>query len=398
MEQFICEFCEKFFPADPFNTFCPECREPLLVFYPSKKKKIDIRDPHPLKKFRDFLPFESFDSKIDLGEGNTPLTPCRNISKTLSLPQLFAKNEMLNPTGSFKDRGTRTALQKALDMKISRIGTVSTGNMAVSTAAYGARAGLATHVLIKSDVSREKLISAGIHGARLLQVEADYGDLFRMSFKSGKKHSIYFMNSVDPYRIEGYKITGFEIYGELKATRPVYIFVPVSSGGHLIGLIKAYRELHENVPVPHFPVFVGIQAQGCSPLAKAFDEKARLVKPIPKVQTVAQSITNPDPPGGNLALKWIRGHHGALLSVPDQAILEAQETLASQEGLFTLPAGATALAGIIQWRKQHPFPKDARLVMVLTGTGLKNVKAVDSSRLNLQSCTLEDLDHSLEVN
>ncbi len=389
MEQFICAFCKKLFPADPFNTFCADCREPLLVCYPSKKKKMDIRD---------FLPFDSFDSKIDLGEGNTPLTPCLNISKTFNLPPLFAKNEMLNPTGSFKDRGTRTAVQKALDMEISRIGTVSTGNMAVSTAAYGARAGLTTHVLIKSDVSREKLISAGIHGARLLQVESHYGDLFRMSFKSGKKHGIYFMNSVDPYRIEGYKITGFEIFEELKARRPLYIFVPVSSGGHLIGLIKAYRELNENVPVPHFPVFVGVQAQGSAPLAKAFDEKACRVKPILKVQTVAQSITNPDPPGGNLALKWIRDHHGAVLSVPDRAILEAQEMLASQEGLFTLPAGATALAGIIQWRKQYPFPKDARLVMVLTGTGLKNVKAVDYSLLNFQSCPLEDLDQALKIN
>ncbi len=395
MERFICEFCKKLLPPDPFNTFCPDCGEPLLVHRRQKKRKINSDDHHPLQRYVDFLPFSSFNPRLDMGEGNTPLIPCLNLSKALNLPRLFAKNEMINPTGSFKDRGTRISVQKAVRMEISRIGTVSTGNMAVSTAAYGARAGLETNVLIKSDVSREKLISAGLHGARLLQVKGHYGDLFRKSFKSGIKHGIYFMNSVDPYRIEGYKITGFEIYDELKANRPLYVFIPVSSGGHLIGLIKAYRELQGNVPLPHFPVFIGVQAQGSSPLAKAYREKSSRVKPIRKVQTVAQSITNPDPPGGNLALKWIRDHHGAVISVSDRSILEAQGRLASQEGLFALPAAAAALAGVIQWRKRNPFPKHARLVVVLTGTGLKNIKAIDSSHLDLQSCSLEELDQAL---
>jgi threonine synthase len=395
MEKFYCAFCNRFFPADPFQTFCPNCKEPLLIHLSPKTKHIGPQHHPPLKKFLDFLPFQNIDPRLDMGEGNTPLTPCSKLSESLGLPTTFLKDETLNPTGSFKDRGSRLSVQKAMTLGFSRIGTVSTGNMAASTAAYGARAGLETNVLIKMDVSPEKLISAGVHGARLFQVNGDYGDLFWRSLKAGEKNSIYFMNSVDPYRIEGYKITGFEIFEKLESEKPLYIFVPVSSGGHMIGLIKAYRELRELSYVKKFPVFVGIQAQGCSPLARAFIKNTFSVNRIRHAQTIAQSISNPDPPGGNLALKWIREHHGSILAVSDNAILKAQRILAREEGRFMLPASASALAGVIQWNSQKAFPEDARVVMVMTGTGLKSIKSIDSSNLNLQQCSLDELDKVL---
>ena len=166
MDRVACLFCRKDFPHDPFSPFCPDCAEPLVL---APRRPINARafhhdGAHPLEKWRDFLPLDSFAPGMSLGEGNTPLVHLKTIGRRLGLPSVFAKNEAQNPTGSFKDRGTAVAIQKAVSLGFRRIGTVSTGNMAASTAAYGARAGLATVVLLKEGTSVASLRATGIFG------------------------------------------------------------------------------------------------------------------------------------------------------------------------------------------------------------------------------------------
>ena len=148
----------------------------------------------------------------------------RKIGRKLGLPPLWAKVEGLNPSFSFKDRGTAVAIQKAVSLGVKKIGTVSTGNMAASTAAYGARAGLETFVLLKEGTSVSSLLSARIYGPRLIAVKGDYGELLRMSFSLGQKTGIYFMNSIKPFTGEGYKLTGFEVFAQLENQAPGFVF------------------------------------------------------------------------------------------------------------------------------------------------------------------------------
>lgn len=396
MEYFECIFCQKKYPLDLFNPFCPQCKEPLLYHYPQKKRAFDPEKDWPLEKFLDFLPLSKANQNLSLGEGNTPLIKLNHLSQKFRLPPIFAKNEALNPTSSFKDRGTAVAVQKAVSMGIKKIGTVSTGNMASSTAAYGAKTGLKTFVLVKEDISFEKLLSISVHNPVLVKVKGDYGRLFYESFNIGRKHNIYFINSVDPLRIEGYKATSFEIFLQLNSRCPSYIFVPVSSGGHLIGLMRAFSDLQKQGLIQRLPRFIGIQAQGCSPIARAFELGKSKVARIEKAKTVAHAISNPDPPGGNAALKMIQENRGMVFEVTDEEILNVQRILAELEGIFCSPASATTLAGVLKFSEKIKFTKNDQIVMVITGSGLKALKTLDLSKMNIYHSSLSNLEEKME--
>jgi threonine synthase len=308
---------------------------------------------------------------------------------------MYVKDESLNPTGSFKDRGTAVAIQKIVSMKIDKIGTVSTGNMATSTAAYGAKADRKTFVFIKEDISNEKLLSCGIYGPVMIKVAGDYGELTRRSLDLGRKHGICFMNAVDPFRIEGYKVEGLEIFLQLGDQVPDYIFCPVSSGGHLIGIVRAFSQLKQQSMIERMPVFIGVQAEGCSPVAQAFLSGTNKVARIDKANTIAQAITNPDPPGGNMILNMVRENNGSILAVTDTEILAAQKMLAEKEGIFCLPASATTLAGFLQMSEKNVFKDTDKVVLVISGSGMKNLKVLDSSSMKFFHSDLSGLEDTL---
>jgi threonine synthase len=393
MEAFVCLFCQKTFPVDPFHTFCPECREPLLYNWPQTEKKFRLSKDHPLDIVLDFLPLDHVNQDLSLGEGHTPLIRLKNVEKKFRLPSLFAKNETVNPTFSFKDRGTSVAIQKAVTFDIKKIGTVSTGNMAASTAAYGAKAGLPTLVLVKEDTPQEKLLSIGMHGANIVKVEGDYGELFRKSLRLGPQVRTYFMNSVDPFRIEGYKVTAFEIFLQLNHGSPDYIFVPVSAGGHLVGIIRAFQELKQQGFMQKYPCFIGIQAKGCAPIVRAFQSGRTKVDRITKADTIAHAISNPDPPAGNLLFRLIKETGGFLLSVSDEKILAAQRLLAELEGLYVQPASATTLGGLIEFARHNKLEPTSKSVLILTGSGLRTPKTTALSASPILQSTLGDLEN-----
>jgi len=397
MENLECIFCQKKYPLDIFNPFCPECQEPLLCPSPSKKRKFFLEKASPLEKFLDFLPLSKIDPNLSLGEGNTPLLKLNRLRENFNFPPVFIKNETVNPIACFKDRGTAVAVQKAVSLGIKKIGTVSTGNMASSTAAYGAKAGLETFVLLKDDISTDKLLMTSMFSPVLVKVEGDYGELFYKSFSLGRKHNIYFMNSVDPFRIEGYKVTSFEIFLQLESRIPQYIFAPVSSGGHLIGLMLAFLDLKKEGFMQRLPTFVGVQAHGCSPIAQAYASGKSEVKRIKKGETIAHSISNPDPPGGNILLKLIQENNGIILDVSDKEILKAQEMLSEYEGIYCEPASATTLAGLLKLSGKEKLQANDKIVLVVTGSGLKAMDALEPSRINVREASLSGLEKTFST-
>ncbi|MBP1766031.1 MAG: threonine synthase [Candidatus Aminicenantes bacterium] len=397
MDRLECLFCAGKFPLNVFAAFCPRCHEPMVVSSTPRKKAFALDRKLSLEKYQSFLPLARVDSALSLGEGDTPLIPLERIRQKHHLPPVYAKNETVNPTQSFKDRGTAVAVQKAVALGIRTIGTLSTGNMAGSTAAYGAKAGLKTVVLLKEDTPEDKIRAAGVFGPVLIKVRGDYGELFARSLEIGGKHGIYFMNSIDPLRIEGYKVTGFEIFHQLAGRIPRYIFVPASSGGHLIGLMRAFLDLKEERLSADVPIFVGVQAKGCSPIARAYAAGKDRVTRFRRAETIAHAISNPAPPGGNLTLKLVRENRGLVMAVTDPEILTAQRELAELEGIFADPASATVLAALIRLsRRQRLSPKD-EVVLVITGSGLKSMETTKSLDIPVHKTSVSRLEQALQT-
>ena len=398
MDGFECLGCGSVPARDPHSPFCPGCGEPLFVALPERSAKRSIRESRglALERFADFLPLAGCDPSLSLGEGSTPLVRLAGIGTALGLPSLHAKNEAQNPTSSFKDRGTAVAVQKAVSLGVRRIGTVSTGNMAASTAAYGARAGLPTFVLLKEGTPPAALRAAGIYGPRLVAVAGDYGALFRASLEIGRRLGIAFMNSIDPYRMEGYKVTSFEIFLQLGRRAPRTVVVPLSSGGHLLGLMRGFADLEREGLTRSFPLFVGVQAEGCAPLVRAFEAGRSAFERLDGARTIAHAIANPDPPAGNAVLRAVRERGGLLLAVPDGEMLEAQRELAAREGLFCQPESAATLAALKRLVASGRIGGgEGDDVLVLTGSGLKAPGAIGPATVAVHGVALDGLEAAL---
>jgi len=358
-------------------------------------KTIFWEKSNPLERFLDFLPLSDIQPSLCLSQLETPLIPLQRLKEKYSLPHVYVKNETANPTGSFKDRGTVVAVQNCLQAGTTKIGTVSTGNMAASTAAFGARAGLKTFVLVKEDTATEKILSTLIFNPALIRVSGDYGRLFYASLEAGKKLNIRFMNSVDPYRIEGYKVTGFEVFEQLRPHLPRLVIVPVSSGGHILGLMKAFVDLREQGLIESIPKFIGVQAEGCSPIAQAFNAGKEKVERIERANTIAHAISNPAPPAGNLLMKFLREFGGEMMTVDDGEILEAQNELAKYEGIFCQPASATTVAALLKMHRKASLNGDDRIVLIVTGTGLKSLPKEGPSSAKMYQTDVDHLEQML---
>ncbi len=394
MDTFECPTCGGRFPADVFAAFCPDCRDPMFVAPDGRPRRVREDEAEPLRAFRDFLPLDDIRPALSLGEGRTPLLRLDRLAGGLGLPRLFAKNEAQNPTGSFKDRGTAVAVQKAVELGFRRIGTVSTGNMAASTAAYGARAGLETIVLLKEGTSGASLRAAAVFGPRLFAVRGDYPRLFFESLRIGRAANAWFMNSIDPYRVEGYKLTAYEIARALRATPPTHVVVPVSAGGHVIGLMRGFDDFVRAGLLERYPTIVGVQAEGCGPVARAFAMGRDRIERFEHPETIAHAISNPAPAAGNVVLAMIRKRNGLVVAVSDEAMLSAQRRLAA-EGLFVQPESAATLAGLEAAKARLDLGPGAVPVLVLTGSGLKAMGALDRQPLSVGETDLEHLEEAL---
>jgi threonine synthase len=358
-----------------------ECGEPLEL---ELFKSVPGIGRRVWERFSGFFPFE-LKPELSLGEGDTPLTKAKKLSKELGV-RLYLKNETTNLTWSFKDRGTYLGIHRALQLGFEKIGTVSTGNMAASVAAYGAFAGLETYILVSSTIAEEKLKALEVYGAKIIKVHGDYGELYYKSLEIGQRKDIYFINSDDPFRIEGYKSISFEIIEEIT---PDYVVVPTSSGGLFRGIVKGFLELKENGLIEKLPRFVVVQAEGCSPICKAFNSGKDRIERFESPHTIAHAIENPYPPSGNAVLRRLRELDGLCVTVNDEEILEAQKAL-GREGLFVQPASATGVSAIRKLRERGVIKEGAKVVSILTGAGLKTLSHIKAPKV--EECSLESLE------
>lgn len=352
---------------------CPKCGQLLFFTYPEfdlRPPSIRLEERDLLARYQDFLPFQPPFSPISLGEGLTYLVRARLLETVLGISRLYLKNETCNPTFSFKDRGTVVGIHHALRLGISYVGAVSTGNMAISVAAYAAHFGLRCIILVPEYIEPAKLPPIAVHQPLLLSVKGDYSQIQLKTLELASKYGIYFINSVVPMRIEGQKTLAFELNEKIGLRGQDIIVIPVSSGGNIIALYKGLTELKKMGLLSDMPFIAGVQAKGCSPIAAAFNSKRTNVEPVEHINTLALGIANPNPMGGNTVLRLIRQYGGQIISVDDAEIFSAQKQLSQLSGLFIQPEGAIALAGLIVLKELGYVNQHSRCILILTGSGL----------------------------
>ena len=386
-----CTKCEREFPLGRVHPRCPSCDEPLEVIYPRLKKgKVPSRGCL-LERYRDFFPFPSIHSAISLGEGNTPLILSSRVGPELGIQRLFFKNETQNPTWSFKDRGTIAGLEHALSLGFKKIGTVSTGNMAVSVAAYGARAGIDTYVLVSQGLPEEKIGPVAIYQPHLIMVEGDYGELYFRSLEAGEKFGIYFINSDVPFRVEGSKTIAFEICEQMGFESPDYVVVPVSAGGNVRGILKGFEEFHRVGLINRIPKMIVSQASGCSPITNAFEQGREVIERVLDPHTIAHAIENPYPPSGNQVLRKLKENGGTAVKVSDEEIIDAQAMMA-REGIFGQPAAAVPLAAVKKLLANGYLKSTDSVVCIVTGGGLKYTAALSQQRFDVKKIRIDEIE------
>ena len=389
-----CTKCQKEFPVGRVHPRCPSCNEPLEVVYPRLKKgKIPCKGTL-LERYQAFFPFPSIHREVSLGEGNTPLLHSSVVASELGIPKLFFKNETQNPTWSFKDRGTVTGLEHALSLGFKKIGTVSTGNMAVSVAAYGARAKAETYVLVSHGLPAEKVGPIAIYRPHLIMVDGDYSELYFKSLEIGEKFGIYFINSDVPFRVEGSKTIAYEICEQMDFDPPDYVIVPVSAGGNLRGILKGFEEFYRVGLIHRIPRMVVSQAGGCSPITNAFEKGKETIERVLNPSTIAHAIENPFPPSGNQVLRKLKENGGTAVKVSDEEILEAQAMMA-KEGIFGQPEAAVPLAAVKELLVDGYLKRTDSVVCIVTGGGLKYTAALAQHSFDVKKIGIEKIEEAL---
>jgi threonine synthase len=376
-----CINCGSEYGIDEIVYFCRKCGDLLEIKYEPGElagvvSKSDWRNvPLSVWRYRGFMPISARAPKIvSLNEGGTGLHLCQRLAKQLGIRQLYVKNEGENPTGSFKDRGMTVGVTKAVELGVKSVICASTGNTSASLAAYAAKAGLQCAVLIPSGkIAYGKLSQAMIYGAKVLQVRGNFDESLDIVLKLSEKHrTIYLLNSINPFRIEGQKSLGFEICDQLNQEAPDRIIVPVGNAGNISAIWKGFSEFHALGVVKELPKMTGIQAAGSAPIANAIKSGSDTIVPVTAPETVATAIRIGAPVSWKKAMTAIKESNGTAETVTDEEILSAQKMLARVEGLFVEPASASSIAGLIKLFDNGTIDKDERIVCVTTGHGLKD--------------------------
>ena len=372
--------------------FCSKCNDILEVINEyNKNNPINRSDLFNKKtsiwKYIKLLPVLDENRIITLNEGGTTLHRSNRLSDKIGLNHLYIKNEGENPTGSFKDRGVTLAITNALKFNKKKVICASTGNTSASVSAYAARAGLNSIVVIPSGkIAKGKLIQAKIYNSKIIQVLGNFDIALDLVYSVIKKNKdLCFLNSINPFRIEGQKTLGFEIIDQLQNI-PDFIIIPIGNGGNISALWKGLKEYHDLSVINKLPIIIGVQAEFASPIANSILNKLDTIKPINNPRTFATAIRIGAPVNWKRALNAIRESKGTVLTVTDKEIGEAQSNLAKYEGIFVEPAGATSIAVLNKLINKKIIDKNDRIVCITTGNGLKEPQIM---RENINEVTIK---------
>ncbi|MBN2541285.1 threonine synthase [bacterium] len=384
-----CVTCGKRYAPSKIDYTCPACGDiegTLEVVYDHERIKRDFTK-ETLKgsrvyshwRYLPILPVDRPELIPPLRVGFTPLYHAVKLGKELGLSDLYLKDEGLNPSASMKDRASSVFVVKALEKGATSVTAASTGNAASSLAAFAAPAGLETNIFVPETAPRAKVAQLLVYGANVIMVKGTYDQAFNLCREAAETWRWYCRNTaINPYLAEGKKTAALEICEQLNWDAPDRVFVSVGDGCVISGLWKGFRDFYELGFIDKLPQMVGVQAEGAAPLVKAFNENKRLTESIIP-DTIADSISVGTPRDQVKALKAVRESHGAMVPVSDDEILDAIKEIAQGSGVFGEPAGVASYAGLKKMTAQGLIDSNEKIVVMITGNGLKDIDSAMKS-------------------
>lgn len=406
-----CSICSRSFKPGEVRYTCPDCGDDgiLEVLYDYKKAK-ELLSPEALRqnkatglaRFAPILPIHSAESLPPLRVGGTPFYKTARLGEVLGLNNLYVKDDGQNPTGSLKDRASAVCAASALESGEEIITAASTGNAASSLSGMSASLGLKNIIFVPERAPKAKVAQLLMFGASVLSVRGTYDDAFDLSLEATRKFGWYNRNTgFNPYLLEGKKTAALEIWENCGYEVPDYVAVSVGDGCIVGGLGKGFLDLQRMGLIDKLPKLIAVQARGSSVLAKAFANGDK-VTAEPDAYTYADSINVGLPRAATLALRGVRQSGGTFVVVEDEDIQAAQVMLARNAGVFAEPAGSTPIAGLKKAAAEGIIPKDAKVVALVTGNGLKDVdgamKALTTSALSISKDPAELKDNLHKLN
>jgi threonine synthase len=356
------------------------CGSPLLARYDIERvaarvgpEQIAARPPD-LWRYHELLPVSAAGRVVSLGEGMTPLLPMRALGKALGVPGLLMKDESLIPTGTFKARGAAVGVSRAAELGVRGVAMATNGNAGAAWAAYAARAGMRSLIVMPADAPEITHAECSAAGAEVYLIDGVIGDAARTVAATVPDRAGYQDVSTlkEPYRVEGKKTMGMEIAEQLGWRLPSVIVYPTGGGVGIIGIYKALRELAELGWISgELPRLVAVQASGCAPIVAAFASGARQSEPWPEPRTVAFGITVAKALGDFLVLDAVYATGGTAIAVDDEALLADQREVARLEGSLICPEGAACVTAVRRLRESGWLSETDEVVILNTGTGLK---------------------------
>ncbi len=377
-----CRECGREYKIDPIYV-CEFCFGPLEVIYDYEgikqtltREKIETR-PKNLWRYKELLPVEGEPTNA-LNTGFTPLVKADNLAKILGVKELYIKDDTVtHPTLSFKDRVVAVALARAKEFGFDTVACASTGNLAHSVSAHGAKAGFKRFIFIPASLEKSKIIASLVYEPNLIAVNGNYDDVNRLCSEIANKYNWAFVNiNIRPFYAEGSKTHGFEIVEQLGWRVPDAVVVPCASGSLMTKIWKSFKEMKEVGLIDEVNTKVyAAQATGCSPIVTAIKQGIDVIKPV-KPATIAKSLAIGNPADGYYATKVVSESNGYGEDVSDEEIIEAMKLLARTEGIFAETAGGVTLASAKKLIRDGRIAGDSSIVLCITGNGLKTQEAL----------------------
>jgi threonine synthase len=386
-----CPKCHETFRADVPQQLCG-CGSPLLARYDLEriKHEVDKEDiagrPNDLWRYHELLPVQHPDNVVSLGEGMTPLIPISRLGESIGIPGLYLKDEGMIPTGSFKARGAAVGISRAKELGVEVIAMPTNGNAGAAWATYAARAGIQATIVMPVDAPAITRNECAITGADLYLVNGLISDAGKMVGRAVQKNGWFDASTLkEPYRLEGKKTMGIEIAEQFGWEVPDVILYPTGGGVGIIGIYKALLELQELGWIgKKLPRLVCVQATGCAPLVKAWENGEKVSEFWENASTIAFGITVPKALGDFMVLEAVYVTDGCAIAIDDEETLQAQADLARLEGAFICPEGAATVAAARKLRESNWIREGERVVILNTGAGIKYPDTVSVDAPTLQ--------------
>lgn len=374
-----CTACGAQHESDRLQNVCTVCGKPLSAQYDlARAARTLTKDalrtrPRSLWRYEEVLPVLDRRQIVTLGEGWTPLLPAQRLAAHLGFTELYIKDESLNPTGSFKARGMAVAVSKAKELGATKLAVPSAGNAAGALAAYAARAGLEAHIFMPVDTPRANIVESQQAGAHVTLINGLITDCGAEVAKRKVAEGWFDVSTLrEPYRLEGKKTLGYELAEQLDWKLPDVILYPTGGGTGLIGMWKAFDELERLGWIGRErPRMFTVQAEGCAPIVRAFQNGDRFAAEFPNAHTKASGLRVPRAIGDFIMLDALRSSKGGAIAVPDAEMISAIKELGAAEGVFAAPEGAACYAALKRLVAAGTVKPHERTVIFNTGSGLK---------------------------